>query len=125
MLHSRISSLKNNAAFTQASSRQTLSPIACLEKKRLLLYTKQDCPLCAGLEEKLKAVLLRAQFAPCALSDCVLEVRDIQMNEAWNSAYALEVPVLAIMDGTEEVILPRAPPRTTADRLQQHIEKAL
>lgn len=35
----------------------------------LILYTKRECPLCEGLQEKLEAVVERAQFLPSVLSN--------------------------------------------------------
>lgn len=40
-----------------------------------MLYTKADCPLCAGLQEKVAGLLARAAFMPSALSSYQLEVR--------------------------------------------------
>jgi hypothetical protein len=93
----------------------------------LLLYSKADCPLCDTLKDKLDAVLARAAFAPgAALHGARVEVRDIFGNPAWEAAYAMEVPVLAIAaPGGGQLPIARPSPRATADQLERHLEKAL
>lgn len=61
-----------------------------------------------------------------------MQVRDVSTRPEWSQKYAMEVPVLAALQGggggagpATEVELPRPPPRITADRLQKHIESAM
>lgn len=73
---------------------------------KLVLYSKQDCPLCDKLKEKLGACIDRAAFMPASvLAGIDLEVRDIGDNPAWTAAYSMAVPVLAVanLDGSGEV----------------------
>lgn len=74
----------------------------------LLLFTRQGCCLCEGLEEK-----LRALQPPLAL-----ESRDVDGDPALQARYGLEVPVLALLHadgGWRE--LPRVPPRLSGEAL--------
>ena len=75
----------------------------------LLLFTRQGCCLCEGLEEK-----LRALQPPLAM-----ELRDVDADPALQARYGLEVPVLALSQadgGWRE--LPRVPPRLSGEALQ-------
>lgn len=94
---------------------------------KLIIYSKADCPLCDGLKEKLKGLLQRAEFQPSLLSGAKLETRDITSNPDWETAYGLAIPVLthAAIDNKYERKIPRPSPRLSADRLEQHIVKAL
>ncbi len=68
----------------------------------LLLYSRQGCCLCEGLEERLRALV-----PPPAL-----EVLDVDGDPALQRRYGLEVPVLALKradGGLRE--LPRVSPR--------------
>jgi hypothetical protein len=72
---------------------------------RLIIYSKEDCPLCDKLKERLNAIQERAAFVPSVLSGVPMEVRDIATNPAWEAAYAMEVPVMRVADadGSNEV----------------------
>ncbi len=72
---------------------------------KLIVYSKEDCPLCDKLKEKLDAIVDRAAFMPSILSDVELEIRDISTNPKWKAAYSMSVPVLAVasLDGSNEV----------------------
>ena len=74
---------------------------------KLIVYSKQDCPLCDKLKEKLEAIMDRAEFLPSMFSGVELEVRDISTNPAWEAAYSMSVPILtaADPDGSNEVCL--------------------
>lgn len=78
---------------------------------RLILYSKPDCHLCEGLQEKLQ------QIHSLHLE---LEVRDITTREDWFARYQYEIPVLVLVGETEQV-LPRFSPRASV----QQIEKSL
>eukprot|EP00775_Hariotina_reticulata_P013792 gene13792-13913_t len=106
------------------ASRQ--KAVVCYSQHSFILYTKPDCPLCDGLKDKLQALIDRAQFMPSFLSGSSLEVRDISSNEAWQDDLHLSVPVLAVTDEHgQEAVLPRPPPRISAERLQRHLQEAL
>lgn len=77
-------------------------------------------------QDKVQALIDRAEYLPCGLSGYSLEVRDIASSAEWYDEYHLAVPVLTVpgADG-REVMVPRLPPRTPADRLQKQIEAVL
>jgi hypothetical protein len=78
----------------------------------LLLFTRQGCCLCEGLEEK-----LRALDPPLTL-----EIRDVDGDPLLQARYGLTVPVLALCrsvaagGGWQE--LPPVPPRLAGDALR-------
>lgn len=124
--HSKASSLITRG---RPPTRRPCAPEPCSplpnEPPTLILYTKPACSLCDGLKDKLTGLISRSQFVPSVLSSLSFTVRDINDNAAW-SIYENEVPVLFLqqVDGSLSLI-PGAPPRITADRLQMHLEKAI
>jgi hypothetical protein len=81
---------------------------------QLILYSKPDCHLCEGLQEKLEQVT-DVSFD--------LEVRDITTREDWFQAYQYSVPVLRRqVDGREET-LPRPSPRASVAQLTQLLQQ--
>ena len=82
----------------------------------LILYSKPNCHLCEGLQEKLEQV--RA-------IDFELEVRDITSRDDWFVAYQYEVPVLCQQLPSEERTIPRPSPRASVGQLEQLLQKAL
>ncbi|GMH34428.1 hypothetical protein BSKO_02262 [Bryopsis sp. KO-2023] len=102
--------------------------VACLASTKpqfptLVLYTKPGCPLCTRLEEKIQALLDRAQFLPSPLTSVNFEVVDISSDEQLLGRYEMRVPVVGRRDqaGKEE-ILPQFSPRMTAERLGTKLE---
>lgn len=82
----------------------------------LILYSKPDCHLCAGLREKL-AQVDNIKFD--------LEIRDINTSEDWFSAYQYEIPVLCQKLPKGEKVLPRLSPRASVAKLEQMLQKNL
>ena len=79
----------------------------------LILYTRQDCCLCQGLEERLRAL------QPALPLQCL----DVDGDPALKARYDLTVPVLAIeQDGTRRE-LPRVSPRLAGPRLQTWLQE--
>ncbi|KAJ9528571.1 hypothetical protein QJQ45_020449 [Haematococcus lacustris] len=110
----------------RAQQQQHEQDAAAEQALRLVMYSKADCALCEGLQSKLESLISRAAFMPSLLTGCQLEVRDIASSQDWQAAYGLVVPVLALQTpGGREVVLPRAPPRMSADRLQRHVIAAV
>jgi Glutaredoxin-like domain (DUF836) len=85
---------------------------------RLILYSKPDCHLCEGLQEKLEQVQ-SPHFE--------LEIRDITTQTAWFDAYQYEIPVLlfAVDDRSAPVPLPRLSPRASVQQVAQLLQKYL
>jgi hypothetical protein len=82
----------------------------------LILYSKPDCHLCEGLQEKLAAV---------QNINLNLEIRDITTREDWFAAYQYEIPVLCQKLPTGEKPLPRLSPRASVVKLEQMLQKNL
>jgi hypothetical protein len=83
---------------------------------RLILYSKQGCHLCEGLEEKLAAAT-NIQFS--------LEIRDITTRDDWFDRYQYEVPVLCQDRNGAEIPLPRLSPRASVAELERLLQKYL
>ena len=83
---------------------------------QLVLYSRQGCCLCAGLEERLRALEPPPPLQRIDVdSDAVLQAR-----------YGLDVPVLAVRHGDaggDEQLLPRVPPRLQGPALQVWLQK--
>ncbi len=81
---------------------------------QLLLFTRQGCCLCDGLEEKLAALVP----APA-----IMRI-DVDGDPALQARYGLEVPVLAVAKGSADwQELPRVPPRLSGDGLAVWLDK--
>ena len=82
----------------------------------LLLYSRQGCCLCQGLEEKLKALE----------PPLTLQVVDVDRDPDLQSQYGLEVPVLALMrQDSAPAVLPRVSPRLSAAALSRWLDEQL
>jgi len=81
----------------------------------LLLFSRQGCCLCEGLEER-----LRALPAPPPL-----RVVDVDQDPALRARYDLAVPVLALeaLEGGSWHDLPRVPPRLGGERLADWLRR--
>lgn len=75
---------------------------------QLILYSKPDCHLCEGLQEKLEQI---------TTVDFDLEIRDITTRDDWFQAYQYEIPVLCRQVGETEKPLPRPSPRASVQQL--------
>jgi hypothetical protein len=80
---------------------------------KLVLYSKENCCLCAGLIAKLQQVQ-QPSFE--------LEIREISNDPLWIDLYQYEVPVLCLVKQTpsgqiEEQELPRVAPRSPVSEL--------
>ncbi len=83
---------------------------------KLILYSKPDCHLCEGLQEKL------AQVANINFD---LEIRDITTREDWFNLYEYEVPVLCQQLPQGEKPLPRLSPRASVRQLEKMLAQNL
>lgn len=80
----------------------------------LLLYSRQGCCLCEGLEER-----LRALDPPPALA-----VLDVDTDPALQQRYGLEVPVLAVQQADGDLReLPRVSPRLAGTGLADWLRR--
>jgi glutaredoxin len=97
--HQQLCSRRGVATTTAAGDGTTAGSF------KLIVYSKEDCPLCDKLKEKLEAIIDRSTFMPSILSGVELEIRDVSTNPAWKGAYSMSVPVLAVasLDGSHEV----------------------
>ena len=82
----------------------------------LVLYSRQGCCLCEGLEQRLRAIdlqqlKLRLVVLDIDAQDCSPELR---------ARYDLQVPVL----GLENAVLPRVSPRLSGDGLRNWLYQA-
>jgi hypothetical protein len=80
----------------------------------LLLYSRRDCCLCEGLEQKLRVL----DPAP------PLTVVDVDDDPALQARFGLEVPVLLLLgEGGAPRQLPRVPPRLQGAQLQHWLAR--
>jgi hypothetical protein len=83
-----------------------------------ILYSRQGCCLCEGLEERLRDLLPPDQ----------LQVLDVDRDPALQARYGLSVPVLAQVGPTGEDhpsirCLPPVPPRLRGEGLQAWLQR--
>ena len=79
----------------------------------LVLYSRQGCCLCTGLEERLRAL----QPAP------QLRVIDVDGDPALQARFGLEVPLLAVASAADAPrLLPRVSPRLAGDGLVRWLQ---
>lgn len=127
--HFRASSIKSSTfltAFCHSSIKVSRSPCGPCRAHRahatsdldqtsfspfkLIIYSKDECPLCDKLKDKVRAILDRANFSPSSpFSGVEVEIRDIKSNAQWEAAYSLSIPVLAfekLNDNVEVCLLP-------------------
>lgn len=81
---------------------------------KLILYSKEGCHLCEGLEEKLR------EITDIPLE---LEIRDINTNNQWWEMYQYEIPILFLATETQETFIPRISPRVSVAQLTKILQK--
>lgn len=82
----------------------------------LLLYSRQGCCLCEGLERKLRSL----EPAPS------LKVVDVDEDPVLQARFGLEVPVLLVpAEGAPPRPLPRVPPRLQGAQLRHWLTRHL
>ncbi|WP_259738391.1 glutaredoxin family protein [Synechococcus sp. CS-205] len=81
----------------------------------LLLYSRDGCCLCEGLEERLRALVPPPP----------LDVVNVDHDPELQARYGLEVPLLAVLRDGQPRLLPRVAPRLAGDRLQRWLRKCL
>ncbi len=108
--------MQQNPLFLLPAFRLLTAQYSLSKKMRLILYSKPDCHLCEGLQQKLE------QIQGLSFD---LEIRIITNREDWFQAYQYEVPVLFLDTVGTEVMLPRPSPRATVPQLERMLQKYL
>ncbi len=101
----------------------TQSPIN--EKYVLILYGREGCCLCAGLEQRLRSLSLDQLEPPLELR--VIDIDGKNISNETRSRYDLLVPVmlLATKDLMQLIELPRVSPRLNGESLFNWLQKTL
>ncbi len=83
----------------------------------LILYSRQGCCLCAGLEQRLKELPLSKVKPPINLD--VIDIDSENVSPKERARFSLEVPVLFVVsDQTGQLVeLPRVSPRLKEEGL--------
>lgn len=93
---------------------------------KLILYSKSDCPLCDGLQQKVQALLDQSLFEPSLLSNLPFEVLEVTQSEVLQRKYGAVVPCLVVCtDAGRNAVVPRLPPRTPTSRLRKAIVETI
>ena len=91
----------------------------------LILYSREGCCLCKGLEQKLMSIPLQKLNPPLELF--VLDIDSVEIPKNIRQRYDLEVPVMLLRKnkskGTLE--LPRVSPRINNEGLFNWLQKVL
>jgi glutaredoxin len=96
---------------------------------KLILYSKPGCHLCEGLQEKLEQIAATPDLNVDI--NLQIELRDITTRDDWYQVYQYEVPVLFVVQDTEnngsayERMISRPSPRATVKQLAQMLQKYL
>ena len=88
------------------------------ECQPLLLYSRQGCCLCEGLEQRLRGLPLASLTPPLQLE--VIDIDATDVDPSLRARYDLEVPVLAV----GSTPLPRVSPRLQGDGLYTWLQRA-
>ena len=88
------------------------------DQQTLVLYSRQGCCLCEGLEERLRGLALESLSPPLRME--VIDIDAAGVDPALRARYDLEVPVLTL----NAVPLPRVSPRLQGDGLYTWLQRA-
>ena len=96
-----------------------------MSKIELVLYTRDGCCLCKGLEDKLSSIPLD-ELDP-KLHFCIENIDGNNISEKQKEKYSMEVPVLAFRVKTKTLLieLPRVSPRLTEVALTNWLKKMI
>ena len=94
-----------------------------MNSSRLLLYSRNGCCICEGLEEKLRMLPLD-ELSP-SLELQVIDIDEEEIPEDLRARYDLEVPVLALdaINHHSQIDLPRVSPRLKGEGLLRWLKK--
>ncbi len=89
----------------------------------LYLYTRKDCCLCVGLEERLKCIELKRLNPPLTIT--IIDIDDESTPSRIKERYDLEVPVLILDNNLQGnlITLPRVSPRLKGEGLLSWLQK--
>ena len=92
---------------------------------RLILYSREGCCLCKGLEERLRNLSLSHLNPPVELQ--VIDIDAVDTPKDIRARYDLQVPVMMLgrTDLPETIELPRVSPRLNGEGLYRWLEKFL
>lgn len=93
-VRNEIFSIARNAS--RRGEQKEFACFASVSRKSIIVYSKEDCPLCDGLKDKISGILDRAPFTGSKLKDYTIEVRDILTNPSWEEKYSMQIPVMAV-----------------------------
>ena len=91
----------------------------------LILYSREGCCLCKGLEEKLRNLPLSHLKPPLQLH--VIDIDAVDTPKEISSRYNLQVPVMILARANFKEIFefPRVSPRLNGEGLYQWLQKLL
>ena len=91
----------------------------------LILYTRQGCCLCKGLEERIEKLSLQKLVPPLRL--VIIDIDSNDASDKEKKQYDFQVPVLSIgFDAqNERFALPRVSPRLTGEQLFAWLQKSV
>jgi len=91
----------------------------------LILYSREGCCLCEGLEHQLRSLALNHLNPSIELR--VIDIDAVETPKEIRTRYDLQVPVmlLSISDTEKMVQLPRASPRLNSEDLFQWLQKVI
>ena len=113
--HAHVTRLRTRmSTVDKDTSASNVSPSAF--EPGVILYTKQDCPLCEGLEINLRDLQQHVDFT--------LSKRWIEDDAEWRERYQYEVPVLVgVTPAGGEMDIPRPSPRASGVFLLRWLRK--
>ena len=96
-----------------------------MSKNKLILFTREGCCLCKGLEERLKEIPLEQINPPLELA--VLDIDSDEVSAEQAESYSLEVPVLflELQEPLSKYELPRVSPRLSEQGLLNWLKKVI
>ena len=95
-----------------------------MQALRLLLYSRNGCCLCEGLEQRLRELALDQLQPPLTLS--VIDIDDGATPASIRAHYDLQVPVLVLVELEQQfsLELPRVSPRLGGEGLFRWLQQA-
>ncbi len=96
-----------------------------MNKLLLTLYSRQQCCICEGLEERLRSISLTELHPPLELR--IIDIDDKETPKLIKDQYDLEVPVMVLgsIDSKKIFQLPRVSPRLNEDGLFEWLQKII